>query len=165
MHSLRQFIVLLYARGPSQFLFFQSFNKSEMVLRSKEIIRTFRWVKITQDRSSFSKLCNLEYKNWWKSKKIHGLHWINFFFTLLKDFGHHTNFRFFKWFFLFRHICLLCNVNRLCNMYLIRRKKAIGQETDWTVITYVVVFWEDYHFLLADAFLESLNKENLGSLA
>ena len=37
-------------------------------------------------------------------------------------------------------ICLLCNVNRLCNMYLIRRKKAIGQETDWTVITYVVVF-------------------------
>ena len=24
-------------------------------------------------------------------------------------------------------------------MYLIRRKKEIGQETDWTVITYVVV--------------------------
>ena len=128
LHSLRQFVVL-YARVPSQFwFFFQSFNKSELVFKSEQIeikIRTFRWVKIAQDRFQVSQDCVI-----WNSRideraknfmayigSIPSLHFFK------KIFDEQTNFRFFKRnIILFRHICLLCNVNRLCNMYLIRRK-------------------------------------------
>ena len=132
MHSLRQLIVL-YARVPLQFwFFFQSFKKSELVFKSEQIkIRTFRWVKISQDCVIWNlgidertkTLCHTldQFLLYIFSKKFRSAHKL-----LIKNI-------------LFRHICLLCNVNRLCNMYLIRRKKEIGQETDWTVITYVVV--------------------------
>ena len=114
---------------------FQSLKKSELVFKSEQIkIRTFRWVKIAQDcvilnlgiDERTKTLCHTldQFLLYIFSKKFRSAHKLHIF--LIK-------------FFLFRHICLLCNVNRLCNMYLIRRKKEIGQETDWTVITYVVV--------------------------